>query len=208
MAFGLSWGNTTLSVYFILYVLISVSQGLYLVKYLYMQNKPISVMIVLVLLILVFIFFGKRWFQYGQLKGTTGWTAANANAIAKTNSQSGSTASSSSDTSTPASLMGISPPSDCPVVETPTKPTVWPPIVNHCPDFMILNTSGACVDTNKLYGTTQIGQTIIQPYKGNTNVCSQVTQASKSQYLRWEGVVQAEGACNPANIGKPPATQV
>lgn len=154
-----------------------------------MQNKPVSAIITLVLLILVFYFFGKRWFQYGQLKGTQGWIVANALA------QSGST---------PAA--GSSPNSCAPTAST-TPPTVWPPIVNHCPDFMILQEDGSCKDIAKLYGTTAIGQTIIPPYKGQKDMCSSVTgDITKNQYLRWEGVVQAEGSCNPGNIGKSPST--
>lgn len=187
MALGFSWGNTSLSFAFIIYILVSVSTVLYLVKYMYTLNKPISAMIVLVLLILVFIFFGRRWFQYGQLKGSSAWTQANAL------SQSGQTTVSTgqcSDGSSPASKGS----------------SIWPPVVNHCPDFMIVDATGACVDTNKLYGTTDIGNTRISPYTGKTNVCSSVTSnAVTSKYLRWEGVVQAEGSCDPANIGKPPS---
>jgi len=78
MAIGFRWGNTSLSFSFIMYILISVCLGLYLIKYMYTLNKSISAMIVLILLILVFIFFGKRWFQHGQLKGSSAWVTANA----------------------------------------------------------------------------------------------------------------------------------
>lgn len=191
MAVGFSWGNTSLSFAFIIYLLVSVSTVLYLVKYMYTQNKQISAMIVLVLLILVFIFFGRRWFQYGQLKGTSAWTKANAL------TQSGQTAATAStgqcsDGSSPASKGS----------------SLWPPVVNHCPDFMTVNSAGACVDTNKLYGDgTTIGTTIIPATTTLSSAkCTAVTgNSATSKYLRWEGVVQAEGSCNPANIGKAPS---
>lgn len=188
MAIAFTWGNTSLSYPFIMYVLICLSLGMYLVKYMYDQNKPISAMIVLILVIMVFMFFGKRWFQYGQLKGTSAWTQANSLA------QSGSVASTSSE---------------CGSSSNGSLPTGWPPVVNHCPDFMTLDGSGKCVDSSKLYGTgtsssrTNLGLTEIASYTGTTNVCSSVTGAN-SKYLRWEGVVQAEGVCNPGNIGRAP----
>jgi len=183
MAISFTWGTEKLSYPFIMYVLISVSLGLYLVKYMYTLNKQISAMIVLILLVVTFIFFGKRWFQYGQLKGTSAWTQANSLA------QSGSVASAG----------------QCSGSTTETSATGWPPVVNHCPDFMTLDGSGKCIDSSKLYGTGATkGQTHIPIYKGTTNVCSSFTDATKSQYLRWEGVVQAEGVCNPGNIGRAP----
>lgn len=184
MAIAFSWGNVRLSYAFIMYVLISISLGMYLVKYMYSLNKQISALIVMILLVLIFVFFGKRWFQYGQLKGSAEWTKANALA------QSGSAASLAEQCgSTPASG---------------TIPTVWPPVVNHCPDFMTIDGSGACVDSNKMYGPNASTGNTTFTYTGTTNVCSSVTGAN-SQYLRWEGVVQAEGSCNPGNIGKPPS---
>ena len=187
MGFGLSWGNTTLSFAFVMYALISISLGQMLTKYMYTLNKSISAMIVLILLILVFIFFGKRWFQYGQLKGTTAWTQANAL------TQSGSTPTATTGQCSDGSLASVS------------KASVWPPVVNYCPDFMIVDGSGNCIDKNKLYGpNASAGTTTISKYSGNANVCSSVTGPA-SKYLRWEGVIQAEGACNPANIGKPPS---
>jgi len=183
MAISFSWGNVSLSYAFIMYILISVCLGMYLVKYMYTLNKQISALIVMILLILVFVFFGKRWFQYGQLKGSAEWTKANALA------QSGSAAS-------VAAQCGDTPASG-------TSLTVWPPVVNHCPDFMTIDGGGACVDSNKMYGpNASTGNTTFK-YTGTTNVCNSVTGAN-SQYLRWEGVVQAEGSCNPGNIGKPP----
>jgi hypothetical protein len=183
MAVEFSWGETSLSYAFIMYLLVSVSLGLYLIKYMYTLNKPISAMIVLILLILVFTFFGKRWFQYGQLKGTTAWVQANAGV------QSGSSGSAS----------------QCAGTSSTSGPTSWPPVVNYCPDFMTIDGSGKCVDSNKLYGTTNLGKTEIAKYTGNSNVCPSVTDSTKSMYLRWEGVVQAEGSCSPGNIGKLPS---
>jgi len=184
MAIGFSWGATSLSYAFIMYVLISVCLGMYLIKYMYTLNKQVSALIIMILLILVFVFFGKRWFQYGQLKGSAEWTKSNALA------QSGSVAS-------VAAQCGETSASG-------TTPTVWPPVVNHCPDFMTIDGNGACVDSNKMYGPkASIGNTRFS-YTGTMNVCNSVTGAS-SQYLRWEGVVQAEGSCNPGNIGKPPS---
>jgi len=186
MAFGVSWGNTSLSFSFVIYILISISLGLTLIKQMYTLNKPISAMIILILLILIFIFFGKRWFQHGQLKGSSAWTQANA-------LQSGSTS-----TAAVGQCAGGSP-------ATLLKPSIWPPVVNYCPDFMIVDSSGNCIDKNKLYGpNSSAGTTTISKYTGNTNVCASVTTTA-SKYLRWEGVVEAEGACNPANIGKPPS---
>lgn len=191
MASIFSWGSTNLSYAFIIYIVICIAQGLFLVKYMYMQNKPVAAMIALVLLILVFYFFGKRWFQYGQLKGTKEWVVANANA------QSGSGSSSKSG----------SPNSCVPAGASTAPPSLWPPIVNHCPDFMVLQNDKSCKDVAKLYGTTAIGQTIVPAYSGQKNMCTSVTgDTSKNQYLRWEGVVQAEGSCNPGNIGKSPST--
>jgi hypothetical protein len=160
---------------------------MYLIKYMYTLNKQISAMIVMILLVLIFVFFGKRWFQYGQLKGSAAWTKAN------TLAQSGSVTS--------------LPTGQCADGSTATTivSTVWPPVVNHCPDFMTIDMTGACVDSNKMYGpNTSIGATKINKYTGKTNVCASVSGAN-SQYLRWEGVVQAEGSCNPSNIGKPPS---
>jgi len=187
MAFGLSWGNTTLSFAFVIYILVSVSLGLFLMKFMYTLNKPISAMIVLILLLLIFFFFGKRWFQYGQLKGTTAWTQANAL------TQSGSTATPTTGQCSDGAAARLN------------TPSVWPPVVNYCPDFMIVDASGNCIDKNKLYGEpSSLGTTTISTYTGNKNVCSSVTGPA-SKYLRWEGVIQEEGACNPENIGKPPS---
>lgn len=189
MAIAFTWGSTSLSYSFIMYVLICLSLGMYLVKFMYDQNKSVAAMILIILLIMVFIFFGKRWFQYGQLKGTSGWTQANSLA------QSGSVASTAGQCGSPES--------------NPAAPTGWPPVVNHCPDFMTLDGSKKCVDSSKLYGTgtassrTNLGLTQIPSYTGSTNVCSSVT-GPNSKYLRWEGVVQAEGVCNPGNIGRAP----
>jgi hypothetical protein len=196
---ALTWGSTNLSYAFIIYILISITQGLFIAKYMYMQNKPVSALITTVLLILVFYFFGKRWFQYGQLKGTTGWIKANALA------QSGSIST------TPISSTGLAgvskSPSTCNDPPSTASPSVWPPIINHCPDFMTLQTDRSCKDTAKLYGTTEIGKTVVESYTGHKNVCPSVSGTpSKNQYLRWEGVVQAEGSCFPGNIGKPPST--
>lgn len=185
MAIGFSWGNVSLSYAFIMYVLISISLGMYIVKYMYTLNKQISALIVIILLILVFVFFGKRWFQYGQLKGSAEWTKANALA------QSGSAASL-------AEQCGEN------TAASATKPTIWPPVVNHCPDFMTIDGTGACVDSNKMYGPRGATGNTKFSYTGTMNVCNSVTGAN-SQYLRWEGVVQAEGSCNPGNIGKPPS---
>jgi len=154
----------------------------------YTQNKPISAMIVLVLLLIVFLFFGQRWFQYGQLKGSSGWMQANALA------QSGSSSSGQC--------------SDGSGIATSSAPTSWPPVVNQCPDFMTLASTG-CVDTHKLYGTTAIGtltfsNTLPVSSTAAAGICSVMTPA-KSAYLRWEGVVQQEGNCISANIGKPPS---
>ena len=143
MAVGFSWGKTPLSYAFIMYILISVSLGLYLVKYMYTLNKQISAMIILILLLLIFLFFGKRWFEYGQLKGTNSWSQVNA-AV-----QSGSTLSSAECAGASSASGGA---------------TMWPPVVNYCPDFMTIDSSGQCVDSNKLYGTTNIGQTRITKY--------------------------------------------
>jgi hypothetical protein len=186
MAIGFSWGSTNLSFAFIIYILVSVTSIMYLVKYMYTQNKPISAMIVLILLILVFIFFGRRWFQYGQLKGSTAWAQANA-------AQSGQTTTLASGQCSDGSAA------------TSTNPSMWPPVVNKCPDFMILNASGACVDTNRLYGSTSIGQTTIANGASKDATCTAVTSdETKNKYLRWEGVVESEGSCKKENIGKAP----
>jgi hypothetical protein len=188
MAIGFSWGSYSLSYAFIMYILISVSLGMYLIKYMYTLNKQISAMIVMILLILIFVFFGKRWFQYGQLKGSAAW--AKANTIAQSNQSGSSIANGQCADGSSA---------------TSTVSTIWPPVVNYCPDFMTIDGSGACVDSNSMYGPNgSTGSTKINKYKGNTNVCSSITSTS-SKHLRWEGVVQAEGSCNPSNIGKPPS---
>lgn len=185
MALGFSWGNVSLSYAFIMYLLISVSLGMYLIKYLYTLNKQVSALIAMILLILVFIFFGKRWFQYGQLKGSAAWTKANAVA------QSGSAASLADQCGENSTVSG-------------TISSVWPPVVNHCPDFMTIDETGTCVDSNKMYGARGSTGNTKFSYTGTMNVCSSVS-GTNSQYLRWEGVVQAEGSCNPGNIGKPPS---
>ena len=197
MAF--TWGSTSLSYAFIIYIVLSICQGLYIAKYMYMQNKPVSAMIAIVLLILVFYFFGKRWFQYGQLKGSKAWVVANAVA------QSGST-SVAPLASTGLGAQSQSSSTACGTKASTFPTTIWPPIVNHCPDFMILQQNGSCADTAKLYGTTAIGQTVVPAYSGKRDMCSSVTgDSAKNQYLRWEGVVQAEGSCSPGNIGKTPS---
>ena len=189
MALTFTWGTTKISISLIIYLLISVSLGLYLVKYMYTLNKVISAMIVFILLILIFVFFGRRWFQYGQLKGTKDWTLANAAAL-------------SDQITTVANNDACR--------ETETQPAgLWPPVVNYCPDFMTIDSSGNCVDTvNKLYGSgTSIGTSMITKYAGTSNVCPSVAATPTNPanlYLRWEGVVQAEGSCNPGNIGKAP----
>lgn len=181
MGLGFTWGKTSLSFPLIAYILVSVSTGLYLIKYMYLLNKPISAMIVMILLILVFIFFGKRWFQYGQLKGTTGWVQMNAG----TNDQTTITLAAQCAGS------GVSP---------GTVQTNWPPVVNVCPDFMTLNSSNICVDINKLYGD---GTFNLNTTNSPTTQCASIT-TSFPKYLRWEGVVQQEGTCQYGNIGKIP----
>ena len=185
MAIAFSWGKLKLSYTFLMYILISVCLGMALVKYMYTLNKQISALIVIILLILVFMFFAKRWFEYGQLKGSAEWTKEKALA------QSGSVASL-------AAQCGDS------TQDTITTPTIWPPVVNHCPDFMTIDGTGACVDSNMMYGSRGATGNTKFSYTGKTNVCASVT-GQNSQYLRWEGVVQAEGSCNPGNIGKPPS---
>jgi len=180
MALGFTWGKTSLSFPFIAYILVSVCTGLYLIKYMYMLNKPISAMIVLILLILVFIFFGKRWFQYGQLKGSAAWVQMDAGTSDQTSTALASQCAGS--------------------VSPGTIQTNWPPVVNVCPDFMTLNSSNICVDTNKLYGSgTFTLDTKINP----TTQCTSIT-SNFPKYLRWEGVVQQEGTCQYGNIGKIP----
>ena len=191
MALGFSWGNTSLSFSFIIYILVSVCTVLYLVKYMYTLNKQISAMIVLILLILVFIFFGRRWFQYGQLKGSTAWVQANA-------AQSGQVSTTASGQCSDGSAA------------TTTKPSMWPPVINKCPDFMTLDATGACVDTKRLYGNnTSLGLTTIavgNVGKATDATCSSVTgNETNNKYLRWEGVVDTEGSCKKVNIGKPPS---
>ena len=181
MALGFSWGKTTLSFAFIAYILVSVCTGLYLIKYMYTLNKPISAMIVMILLILVFIFFGKRWFQYGQLKGSSGWVKMNAGTSDQTSATLAAQCSGS----------GVSP---------GTIKTSWPPVVNVCPDFMTLNSLNNCVDTNKLYSD---GTFTLSTTAAPSTQCSSIT-ASFPKYLRWEGVVQQEGTCQYGNIGKVP----
>lgn len=192
MAIEFRWGSMKLSFAFIAYLLISICVGLYLVKLMYTQNKPISAMIVIVLLVIVFLFFMKRWFQHGQLKGSAGWMQANAV------SQSGSS-------------------SQCPDASgstvIATTPTNWPPVINQCPDFMTLNTSNRCVDTSGLYGmgssigTFSFSNTRPATTATSTVICSNIqnpTSANSVAYLRWEGVVLNEGNCIPGNIGRAP----
>jgi len=192
MALGFSWGHTTLSFPFIAYILISICLGMYLIKYMYTQGKQISGMIVLVLLILVFIFFGKRWFQYGQLKGTSAWITANALA------QSGQSSTPSGKCSDGSSAVS-------------TFSAVWPPVVNHCPDFMTLDSSNNCLDSNKLYGTGTLGTTTVLysvpiALSGAKAICTTLSPSNdKDTYLRWEGVVETEGTCVAENIGKKPS---
>jgi len=191
MAIGFSWGGMNLSFAFIAYLLVSICLGLYLIKLMYTQNKPIAAMIILVLLIIVFFFFGKRWFERGQLKGSASWMQANAIA------QSGSS-SQCSDASGSTVIA--------------TTPTNWPPMINQCPDFMTLNTSNMCVDTNRLYGTgSSVGAFTFSNARATAAtsqvVCSNIQNPSSANsvaYLRWEGVVQNEGNCIPGNIGRAP----
>jgi len=191
MAIEFRWGSMKLSFAFIAYLLISISLGLYAVKLMYSQNKPISAMIVIVLLVIVFLFFMKRWFQHGQLKGSAGWMQANAV------SQSGSSGQCSDASGSTV------------IASTPTN---WPPVINQCPDFMTLNTSNQCVDSNRLYGMgTSIGAfTFSNAPKSTTNssnICNSIqnpTSTNSVAYLRWEGVVQNEGNCIPGNIGRAP----
>ena len=55
----------------IAYILLCVVIGGYSVSTLYKRSQTIGAMITLVLLILIFTFYGLRWFQGGNLKGTT-----------------------------------------------------------------------------------------------------------------------------------------
>jgi hypothetical protein len=55
----------------IVYILICVVVGGYAVSTLYKRSQTIGAMISLVLLIAIFAFYGLRWFQGGNLKGTT-----------------------------------------------------------------------------------------------------------------------------------------
>ena len=185
MAIAFTWGSTQISYALIAYAFTSICLGLFIIKYMYTLNKPISAMIILILLILIFIFFGKRWFVNGQLKGTTAATTAAASATA---SASASAAS-----------------GQCGGSSTPTSsPTFWPPIVNACPDFMTINSAGACVDTNALYGN---GTLTFPTSQAPATTCNLLQNAdtTKNAYLRWEGVTEADGTCKVSNIGRSPS---
>ena len=183
MAIAFTWGSMHISYALIAYALVSIGLGLSLVKFLYSLNKPISAMIVLVLLIIMFVFFGKRWFVSGQLKGTTAATSASASASAAT-----------ATTATQCGGSGM------PV----SSKTFWPPIVNACPDFMTIDSTGACVDTHALYGNGTLSFPTSQPPSITCGLI-QNPSTTKTSYLRWEGVTEADGTCNIGNIGRAPS---
>ena len=55
----------------IAYIIITISVGAGLVSWLYKRGQTMGSMLLLVLLILVFTFYGMRWFEGGNLKGST-----------------------------------------------------------------------------------------------------------------------------------------
>ena len=57
--------------WFIAYIVICICAGGGLVAQLYNRQQTIGAMILLVLCIAIFAFFGLRWFQGGELKGST-----------------------------------------------------------------------------------------------------------------------------------------
>jgi hypothetical protein len=179
-----TWGTTTLSYYFLAYTIISASIGLYMIKYAYELNKPMSAMIILVLLVLLFVFFGKRWFVNGQLKGTPGAVASQ---VAAASGPSAVAASGQCGGTTPG-----------------PKPTFWPPIINACPDFMTIDAMGNCADTNFLYGE---GSLLFPAKQPPSTICTvlQAPNSAHTKYVRWEGVVEADGICKAANIGRAPS---
>ena len=180
-----TWGKTTLSYYFLAYTIISASIGIYMIKYAYELNKPMSAIIIMVLLVLLFVFFGKRWFVNGQLKGTPGAVASQVAAAQLAPSAVGASGQCGETTPTSAA-------------------TFWPPIINACPDFMTIDAMGNCADTNFLYG----GGSLLFPAKQPPATICTILQAPNSahtKYLRWEGVVEADGVCKAANIGRAPS---
>jgi hypothetical protein len=54
----------------IAYILLCVALGGGAVSYFYKRQESIASMVALVLLILVFVFYGLRWFESGELKGS------------------------------------------------------------------------------------------------------------------------------------------
>jgi len=123
---AITFNGYTPSFEFIMYILISSTAGLMILKYLYTANMPIAAMLCLVLLILVFIFFQMRWFSNLKLKGTSSYVPQ----------PSASTSGCAADSVS---------------VDTSVNSN-WPPIINICPDYMV-SQNGRCVDSNKLYGT-------------------------------------------------------
>jgi hypothetical protein len=60
----------------IAYIIITICVGSGLVAWLYKRSQTVGAMILLILLILVFTFYGLRWFQGGELKGSSTTTGA------------------------------------------------------------------------------------------------------------------------------------
>jgi hypothetical protein len=54
----------------IVYILLCVAVGGGAVSYFYKRQETTGAMVAMVLLILVFVFYGLRWFEAGELKGT------------------------------------------------------------------------------------------------------------------------------------------
>lgn len=169
---AITYNGYKLSFVFILYIVISGIAGLAIIQGLYKNNKSLAAMLCLILLLLVFIFYGLRWFQNFQLKGTS-----NAAVVAASTANSGNCAVGPSSVSSGVNVN-------------------WPPIVNTCPDFMV-SQNGKCIDPKQLYGNRSGGNGALntQISIGNTK-CSDYT----IDYLRWEGVVESDGQCVSSKI--------
>jgi len=106
---------------------------------------------------------------------------------------------------------------------SPARTTSFPPIINLCPDFMVVWTDTAknthCVDINNTYDMLQYngaGQTpvvingadsfgypmsTLKSYFSNNTASPTITDDAKGKYIRWEGVWDGM-TCISGNIPK------
>ena len=197
-----SFGNYTLNWNLFMYYIVDILVIATIVSWLMSRNQPIAAGLTCLLLILVFYFYYLKFFK-------------NAPGDAHT-------------ASTPSTTSAVSQCGDGAVPEVPPCSN-WPPIVNMCPDFMVVWKSPErevyCYDYNNTYNlqtATGLGLTTNLNINGLTgqsaflqkdlvsklkNNPGEFANNGKGRYLTWEGVWQAspspQSANSTANAPKP-----